>query len=156
MKECPCCGYRDGIYWWPRIFEPGVDFARIPDIPNMDGQIIETKLAPFQRPILTPALKDLKWGSSKSILAEGPYIYKVTKGGVVHRVEKFLFDAQNGFAVGTDGAGTPVSAAFKKKISSRVSRETKETMQHAVSRKYSWIRAMLAKEQTKLEVAPNG
>ncbi len=139
MRECPKCGYRDGIYWWPRIFDPGVDFAKFEDIEKSD-------------PILGAKLKNLTWGKGRSILVEGPYVYRVTKSAVVHRIEKFLFDAQDGFSVGTDGAGSPNSALYKKRVSFQRGAGRQENLEQRVSRQFAWIRAQVAKEQQKLSL----
>jgi hypothetical protein len=104
MRSCPSCGYRDGLYWRPRLFDVWVDIASLEDVERMD-------------PALAARLKSIPWGQSKTLVHDGIYVYRVTKSGMVWRIERELWVALGDrFTTPSDGAGTPRSAAYKKAV----------------------------------------
>jgi hypothetical protein len=51
------------------------------------------------------------------LVHEGIYVYRVTKSGMVWRIERDLWTALGKqFTTNADGAGTPRSAAYKKAV----------------------------------------
>jgi hypothetical protein len=104
MRTCPECGYHDGIYWRPRLFDVWVDIASLEDVERMN-------------PSLASRLKSIPWGQSKTLVHDGIYVYRVTKSGMVWRIERDLWRALGKqFTTVADGAGTRRSAAYKKAV----------------------------------------
>ncbi len=68
-------------------------------------------------PTLASKLKSIPWGQSKTIVHEGIYVYRVTKSGMVWRIERDLWSSLGKrFTTPSDGAGTPRSSAYKKAV----------------------------------------
>jgi len=104
LRTCPECGYRDGIYWRPRLFDVWVDIASLEDVERMN-------------PHLASDLKSIPRGQSKNLVSDRTYVYRVTKSGMVWRIERELWTALGRkFTTPSDGAGTPRSAAYKKAV----------------------------------------
>jgi hypothetical protein len=92
------------LYWRPRLFDVWIDIASLEDVDRMD-------------PSLASRLKSIPWGQSKKLVHDGIYVYRVTKSGMVWRIEQDLWAALGKrFTTPSDGAGTPRSAAYKKAV----------------------------------------
>ncbi len=107
-NTCPNCGFKDGIYWRPRHFDTNIEICKLEDLQLMNANLADK---------IDELYDKLR---SKALVMEGIYVYRMTKSGMVWRLEKKLWeDFGHKFSTPSDGAGSPKSARFKKAISKR-------------------------------------